>query len=85
MTMPQQANLYGTYGCHLCEAAAAVLAPAVAAGQLRLQEVDIIDDDELEARYALRIPVLRLSSGAELDWPFDEEAVARFLAGAHAR
>jgi hypothetical protein len=83
--MPQHAKLYGTYGCHLCEAAAAVLSPAIASGQLQLQEIDIIDDDELEARYALRIPVLRLSTGAELDWPFDAEAVQRLLAGAHAR
>lgn len=84
--MPQHAILYGTYGCHLCEAAAAVLAPALAAGRLRLEEVDIIDSDELQERYALRIPVLRLrAGGAELDWPFDEQAVDRFLAADDVR
>ena len=72
--------LYQRDTCHLCDLALAVLAEA------RTPEFDsffIDDDDALEARYGLRVPVLRDEvSGIELDWPFDVEAVRRMLQGA---
>lgn len=42
-----------------------------------------VDDEQvLEDRYGTRVPVLRdEDSGRELDWPFDEAALRRFLAG----
>jgi hypothetical protein len=61
--------------CHLCDQALALLAEA------RFPEFDSvwIDDDEaLEARYGTRVPVLRRSDGAELDWPFDAAAASAF-------
>lgn len=65
--------------CHLCDLALEVLA------QARLPEFEsvFIDDDAtLEARYGIRVPVLRdAQRGLELDWPFDADAV-RALAGA---
>lgn len=70
--------LYQRDDCHLCDAALAVLADA------RVPEpasVFIDDDAALEARYGLRVPVLRdARSQAELDWPFTIEAVRAFLA-----
>ena len=76
----QNAILYTTEGCHLCEQAAALLAPWRANGRLQLQEVDIVDDDDLMERYGVRIPVLRLSdSGRELGWPFVTAALEQFL------
>ncbi len=37
-------------------------------------------DDALEARYGLRVPVLRDTvGGAELEWPFDVEKLRAFL------
>ena len=43
--------------------------------------VFIDGDDALEARYGIRVPVLRdASSGVELDWPFDAAALRRLLA-----
>jgi hypothetical protein len=62
--------------CHLCDQALAVLAEA------RFPDFDSvwIDDDEaLEARYGTRVPVLRRSDGAELDWPFAAAAVRAFV------
>ncbi len=63
--------LYQRDDCHLCDQALAVLA------QARAPEFDsvFIDDDEaLEARYGMRVPVLRDTvSGAELEWPFDAD------------
>ena len=70
--------LYQRDNCHLCDQALAVLAAA------RVPEFDSIyidDDAALEARYGLRVPVLREDArGIELDWPFDAAAVQAFLA-----
>ncbi len=66
--------------CHLCDLALDVLAAA----RLPAFESVFIDDDAgLEAAYGHRVPVLRRSDGAELDWPFDRDAVIA-LAGAVA-
>lgn len=69
--------LYQRDDCHLCDLALEVLAAA------RVPEFDsvFIDGNEpLEAGYGERIPVLRDSArGVELDWPFDVDAVRRFL------
>ena len=69
--------LYQRDNCHLCDLALDVLANA------RIPEFEtvFIDDDEaLEARYGLRVPVLRdAARDVELDWPFDADAVRAFL------
>lgn len=71
--------LYQRDGCHLCDLALAVLAAARAPD---FDTVFIDDDDALEARYGLRVPVLRDDATAsELDWPFDGERVRSFCAG----
>jgi hypothetical protein len=73
--------LYSTSACHLCEEAERLLGPWVAAG-LRIRVDDISDSDALFACYGLTIPVLkRCDTGAELNWPFDADAIARFVTG----
>jgi hypothetical protein len=70
--------LYSTSGCHLCERAEALIRkwPGITFNVL-----EVADDAKLLERYGVRIPVLcRLETGQELDWPFDEDAVDRFLA-----
>ncbi|WP_028620691.1 glutaredoxin family protein [Pseudomonas sp. Ant30-3] len=77
--MPSECQLFGTLGCHLCEVAEAMLMEFVEHGLL-VELVDISDREEWVEDYGLRIPVLRrIDTGAELDWPFDEEQVAAFL------
>jgi hypothetical protein len=70
--------LYQRDDCHLCDLAIEVLA------QARAPEFDsvFIDDDEaLEARYGVRVPVLRdAMRGSELDWPFDAQRLRDWLA-----
>ena len=82
LQVPTALTLYQRDDCHLCDLALDVLASA------RVPEfasVFIDGDDALEARYGIRVPVLREEcSGSELDWPFDEAAVRRFLAAAVA-
>jgi hypothetical protein len=72
--------LYQRDSCHLCDLALAVLADARVPD---FESVFIDGDDALEARYGLRVPVLRDEArDCELDWPFDAEAVRRLLAAA---
>jgi hypothetical protein len=69
-------TLYQRDNCHLCDQALAVLAEA------RLPDFDSVwidEDDVLEERYGMRVPVLRNVRGDELDWPFDAAAVRAFL------
>ena len=79
--VPLQFTLFQLEDCHLCEQA---LALAQAAG-IEPACVDIGDDDALDARYGVRIPVLlHEASGRELEWPFDDAALAAFVAQASA-
>ncbi|MET1023916.1 MAG: glutaredoxin family protein [Pseudoxanthomonas sp.] len=71
--------LYQRDDCHLCDLALEILATA------RLPDFDSVYIDDhagLEARYGLRVPVLRdARSDRELDWPFDSARVQAFVAG----
>lgn len=72
-------SLYQRDDCHLCDLALEELARARAP---EFESVWIDDDASLEARYGLRVPVLRDEDGGrELDWPFDAAAVLAFLSG----
>ncbi|WP_211368380.1 glutaredoxin family protein [Pseudoxanthomonas gei] len=74
---PLSLILYQRDDCHLCDLALAVLA-AVRAPEF--DSVFIDDDAALEARYGLRVPVLRNeATGAELDWPFDVTRLQSWL------
>lgn len=71
-------TLFQRDDCHLCDLALDVLAFARAP---EFESVFIDEDDVLEARYGIRVPVLRDETrGVELDWPFDVDAVRAFLA-----
>ena len=69
--------LYQRDNCHLCDLALDVLARAHCP---EFDSVFIDDDDILESRYGVRVPVLHeAGSGRELDWPFDAAKVRGFL------
>ena len=72
--------LYMTEFCHLCEQAQRDITQAVGTPA---QEIDIMDDETLLARYQVRIPVLQRPDGTELNWPFDQAAIRAFLAQEH--
>jgi hypothetical protein len=72
-------TLFQRDDCHLCDLALEVLAAARAP---EFESVFIDDDETLEDRYGIRVPVLRDETrGVELDWPFDVEALRVFLGG----
>jgi len=68
--------LFGTEACHLCEAAESLLSEA----GLVYDKQDIIDDEQLQQRYGVRIPVLLdTKTGMELGWPFSAEQLLNFV------
>lgn len=69
-------TLFTTQGCHLCDEAWALLQEVALAEHTVLS--DIIDNDAWLAAYGVRIPVLRRSDGAELDWPFTAADIIAF-------
>jgi Glutaredoxin-like domain (DUF836) len=72
-------TLYQRDDCHLCDVALGLLAEVRAP---EFESVFIDGHEALEARYGLRVPVLRDESrGMELDWPFDAVALRSFLDG----
>lgn len=72
--------LYTTAGCHLCDLARAVIWPLLAKHQFRLVEIEIADDDDLIARYGVRIPVLGSPmTECELNWPFTVKEIDLFF------
>jgi hypothetical protein len=71
--------LYQRDDCPLCDQALDALAAARAPD---FESVWIDGDTQLEARYGVRVPVLRDDiSGRELDWPFEPAALQAFLRG----
>lgn len=70
--------LYQRDSCHLCDQALEVLAQARVPD---FESIFIDDDDALEQRYGVRVPVLHnAADGRELDWPFDPQRLRAFLA-----
>ena len=70
-------TLYQRDHCHLCDLALDELAKARAP---EFESVFIDGDNALEARYGLRVPVLRDEArGVELEWPFDAGKLREFL------
>lgn len=68
--------LFGTEACHLCEEAENLLSEI----GLVHDKQDIIDDEQLQQRYAVRIPVLLdTTTGMELGWPFSAEQLLNFV------
>ncbi len=43
---------------------------------------EVLADERLYARYAARVPVLRVGESVELEWPFDIAHLRRLLASA---
>ena len=73
--------LYSTEHCHLCEIAETILVSQLSSDLHNVEVEDIANDDLLLARYGIRIPVLLdVKTKAELQWPFDNQAVCDFIA-----
>jgi hypothetical protein len=69
--------LYQRDDCHLCDLALGLLAEVRAP---EFESVFVDGDEALEARYGIRVPVLRDEArGIELEWPFGATEVSEFI------
>ncbi|MCK5190564.1 MAG: glutaredoxin family protein [Methylococcales bacterium] len=69
--------LFGTLGCHLCEEAELVLAGCE---RIRIESIDIAEQEQWQEKYAIRIPVLyHPDTKKELCWPFSQEQAQVFI------
>ena len=76
-------TIYSRPGCHLCDDMKVIVSRAIAQRtDVRLEEIDISTDPELEARYGLEIPVLMVDGKKAAKFRVDEGALRRLLAGA---
>lgn len=71
--------LYGKPGCHLCDDARALLTEMQGRYPHTVEEVDIRSDPTLFRRYDIRIPVLVVDGGPEIDAPLTAEQVRSAL------
>jgi glutaredoxin len=74
-------TLIGKPGCHLCDTAREVV--ATVAGDLGVvwEEVSVLDDPELQRRYAEQIPVVLVDGREHEYWRVDERRLRQALAG----
>jgi hypothetical protein len=73
--------LLGTDGCHLCEQAAEIIQQCLPTDDQQVIEIiDIAEQEQWQAQYAIRIPVLyHPANQKELCWPFDLADVQTFI------
>ncbi|MCK5898262.1 MAG: glutaredoxin family protein [Methylococcales bacterium] len=76
-----QLILFGTSACHLCEQANEILGGVlIHFPKIRLELIDIAEQIQWQARYAVKIPVLYdVDTQSELNWPFNETGVTTFI------
>lgn len=75
MTQRIQLTLIGKPGCHLCDDARAVIEQVVAntdaAALIDLEELNILENEELLAKYHDEIPVLLINGKVHNYWHID--------------
>jgi hypothetical protein len=71
--------LFTTQGCHLCEQAHELLLDVADKEPLDITLQEIGDDDDLVARYGIRIPVVQFPDKYELDWPFSQSDIEAII------
>lgn len=81
MTPEFELTLIGKPGCHLCEAAEAVVASVIADfdGEITLVQRNILEDDALFEKYSEEIPVLLIDGKVHNYWHIDPERLKAAL------
>jgi glutaredoxin len=72
-------TLFTTEGCHLCEEAHELLLNVADSHSIQVTLQEIGDDEQLVARYGIRIPVVQFPDNQELDWPFSETDIEQII------
>lgn len=83
--MPHRLTLYSKPGCHLCDDARAAVGEVVdrltgsGAASVDVEEIDILGDPALQARYGEEIPVVLIDGKMHTYWRVDPERLERAL------
>lgn len=72
-------TLYSKPGCHLCEVMKGVIQRVASRVPIELDEVDILGDPDLNARYGLDVPVLTAGDRTLAKHRISEEELLRLL------
>ncbi len=74
-------TIYSRPGCHLCDEMTAIVQRVArsAPGPIRIEEIDISTDPDLEARYGVEIPVLFVDGKKAAKYRVTEEELTRIL------
>ena len=74
-------TIYSRPGCHLCQEMKVLVERVVrdTHATARIQEIDIANDPDLEARYGLEIPVLLVNGRKAAKYRVTEEELTRIL------
>jgi glutaredoxin len=74
-------TIYSRPGCHLCTDMKTAVERIVRdmAVTVRVEEIDIANDPELEARYGLEVPVLLVNGRKVAKYRVTDEALRRLL------
>ena len=80
-------TLYSRPGCHLCDDMKAIAqrVALASATPVRIDEIDISMDPDLEALYGLEIPVLLIDGKKAAKYRTSEKDVARMIAARRAK
>ena len=73
--------LLGTAGCHLCEQAQQLINDCLPNySVLTVESIDIAEQEQWQADYAIRIPVLfHPETQKDLGWPFESAQLNAFI------
>jgi Glutaredoxin-like domain (DUF836) len=73
--------LLGTSGCHLCELAEELIHEClVAEADITVELIDIAEQTQCQADYAMLIPVLlHKQTNKALNWPFTKDDIKTFI------
>ena len=72
--------LLSTSGCHLCEQAEQIIDDCLPNDSVTVEVIDIAEQEQWQARYAVRIPVLFYpETQQDLGWPFEQAQVRAFI------
>jgi glutaredoxin len=74
-------TIYTRPGCHLCQEMKVIVERVVrdTHAQARIEEIDIANDADLEARYATEIPVLLVNGKKAAKYRISERELTRIL------
>jgi len=76
---PLLVRMYSRRSCHLCDEARAAIESEARRTPLRLEEVFIDGDDDLERNYGTRVPVVEVGGAEAFEYHVDPAALRRLL------